>query len=336
MLSWVVSPMTRKAKAKGRPKRRFKPSEMAGFTIIILFSALIFYLAFSPPTPSPPESSTRTETYLEVSTEAGRTAIVDQLGLRLPNQSFIDEAERILIEAGFQVDVYPPEEVTVGLYKGISAKGYRLIVFRVHMGVNEEAEGKPVGMFTAEPYNQFEYPVEQLRDLVASAKAYNTTEVLFAVSPKLIREATVLDYPGTVIILSGCFGLYSRALPDAFVARGASTVIGWNGLVGIDHTDAATISLLETLCLKRLTIEEAVKETMREVGPDPEKGSTLGYYPPGMSEYRLAGTPISAKSDKEETLWRAEIQAPTKSPYIPDLFEGSPHLKELAGVSWIT
>jgi len=48
----------------------------------------------------------------------------------------------------------------------------------------------------------FEYQVEQLRDWVASAKAYGTNEVLFAISPKFIKEATILDYPGTIIILS--------------------------------------------------------------------------------------------------------------------------------------
>jgi hypothetical protein len=33
------------------------------------------------------------------------------------------------------------------------------------MGVNEEAGDKPVGLFTSEPYSQFDYQVEQLRDL---------------------------------------------------------------------------------------------------------------------------------------------------------------------------
>lgn len=279
-----------------KPKRRFKRSELAGFAAITLFVVLILYLAFSPPSEGPTPSSTAMTAPPEASTktEPGRAAIVDQLGLRMPSQAFIEEAEGILRQAGFQVDVYPHEKVTVGLYREISSKGYRLIVFRVHMGVNEEAEDRPVGMFTAEPYNQFEYAVEQLRDQVASAKAYNTTEVLFAVSPKFIREATVIDYPGTVIILSGCFGLYSEALPEAFIARGASAVIGWNGLVSIDHTDAATISLLKALCLEKLSVGEAVGKTMQEVGPDPENGSILGYYPHSIGGHKIPfnGAPI--------------------------------------------
>ncbi|MGC8849828.1 MAG: hypothetical protein ACP5K1_07130 [Candidatus Bathyarchaeia archaeon] len=281
-----------------KSKRRFKRSELAGFAAIILFTMLVLYLAFSPPSGGPTltTSPRGTASSMGASTEtrAGRAAIVDQLGLRMPNPSFLGEAEDILRRAGFQVDVYPHDKVTVNLYREISAKGYSLIVFRVHMGVNDEAEDKPVGMFTAEPYNQFEYALEQLRDQVASAKAYNTTEILFAVSPKFIREATVLDYPGTVIILSGCFGLYSRPLPEAFTARGASTVIGWSGLVSSDHTDAAVVSLLKALCLERLSVEDAVAEVMREVGPDPENGSRLGYYPPNMGGYKLPSTELQA------------------------------------------
>jgi hypothetical protein len=70
-----------------------------------------------------------------------------------------------------------------------------------------------------------EYQVEQLRDWVASAKAYGTNEVLFAISPKFIKETTILDYPGTIIILSGCFGLYSEALPQAFLDRGTLHIL---------------------------------------------------------------------------------------------------------------
>jgi hypothetical protein len=277
---------------KARKKRKIKPSELLGFIGIGLFLALVLYLAFAPQ-PNPMEhivtSSSGTTVFKSESSEAflGKAAIVDQLGLRNPNQAFINEAKLILGRAGFQVDVYPPEAVTVSLYKTISARGYRLIVFRVHMGVNDEAGDKPVGLFTSEPYSQFDYQVEQLRDWVASAKAYGANEVLFAVSPKFIKEATVLDYPGSIIILSGCFGLYSKPLPQAFLDRGASAILGWDGLVGIDYVDKATLSLLKALCLEKLSVKEAVEAVMREVGPDPDNGNRLGYYPSSIGDHRL-------------------------------------------------
>jgi len=281
---------------KIRKKRKIKPSEILGFIGIGLFMALVFYLAFAPQ-PNPMEHTatiiSETTVFKSESSEAflGKAAIVDQLGLKNPNPAFINEAKLILGRGGFQVDVYPPEAVTISLYKTISTKGYRLIVFRVHMGVNDEASDKPVGLFTTEPYNQFDYQVEQLRDWVASAKAYGANEVLFAVSPKFIKEATVLDYPGSIIILSGCFGLYSKPLPQAFLDRGASAILGWDGLVGIDYVNKATLSLLRALCLEKLSIKEAVDEVMREIGPDPEHGSRLGYYPLSISDYKLTIMP---------------------------------------------
>jgi hypothetical protein len=45
--------------------------------------------------------------------------------------------------------------------------------------------------------------------------------------------------------------------------------------------------LLRALCLEKLSIEKAVEAVMREVGPDPEHGSKLGYYPLSMGNYKL-------------------------------------------------
>ncbi|MGC8961489.1 MAG: hypothetical protein ACP5K1_03475 [Candidatus Bathyarchaeia archaeon] len=290
--------MKHKGKGLRKPKRRrrFKPSELLGFMGIGLFLAFVLYLAFAPQ-PNPIEhgvtSGGGAKAFKSESREAflGKAAIIDQLGLRNPNQAFINEAELILGRAGLQVDVYPPEAVTVSLYKTISAKGYRLIVFRIHMGVNDEALDKPVGLSTTEPYIQFNHQVEQLGDWAASAEAYGTSEVLFAVSPKFIKEATVIDYPGTIIILSGCFGLYSEALPKAFLDRGASIILGWDGLVDVSYVDKATLSLLRALCLERLSVKNAVEEVMREIGPDPTHGSRLGYYPLATGDYKLTIVP---------------------------------------------
>jgi hypothetical protein len=89
-----------------------------------------------------------------------------------------------------------------------------------------------------------------------------------------------MDYNGAVIILMGCFGVYSSELPQAFIDRGASVVIGWDGLVSLEYTDKITLTLLENMLLEEMSIEEAVKATMRREGPDPYNNSILLYYPP--------------------------------------------------------
>ncbi|MEM2902557.1 MAG: hypothetical protein QXO32_07515 [Candidatus Bathyarchaeia archaeon] len=307
-------------------RRRFKPVELLGFAAIGLFLAFILYLAFAPQpgVVERPEASSTATTPIQPGSTAEtitrKAAIVDQLGLRHPNPSFIDEARLILERAGFQVDVYPPEAVTVSLYKTVSSKGYRVIVFRVHMGVNDQAPDRPVGLFTTESYSPFDYQLEQLKDWTASAKAYGAEEVLFAVSPKFIKEATVIDYPSTIIILSGCFGLYSQPLPEAFLSRGASVILGWNGLVSVDYVDKATLRLLKALCLERLNVEGAVEAVTRDVGLDPEHGSRLSYYPANVREMALthASKPLSLETCGEQTsTWKRSMDQTLSSYWKP-------------------
>jgi len=168
----------------------------------------------------------------------------------------------------------------VDLYAWIPSAGYGLIIFRVHGGVNQQIQGNPVGLYTSEQYSELGYPEEQLGDRVGVGRAYDRNDtVVFAVTPKFIKERSAADYPGTIVILMGCYGLFSTDLPQAFIDRGASVVIGWKGLVGLEHTDKATLVLLEAIVLDKLKIQDSVERTLDRVGPDPESKSTLTYYP---------------------------------------------------------
>ncbi len=216
-----------------------------------------------------------------------KAAIVDQLGAHYPNQEFLETAESLMRQAGFGVDIYGAEKVTVNLYGSLSTHGYKLIVFRVHAGVDEKRKNSPVGLFTVEPYSELAYPQEQLAELVEPAQAFNRTETVFGVTPKFIRERTILDYDGAVIILTGCFGLYSRELPQAFIDRGASVVIGWNGLIDVKRTDMATSVLLRMMLAEKMSVGASVSAVMREVGADAEYASILSYYPQDRGDLDL-------------------------------------------------
>jgi hypothetical protein len=62
-----------------------------------------------------------------------RAAIVDQLGLNEPNPEFVQTAKSTLEQAGYAVDYYPPEQVTVDFYRTLPKQKYVIIVFRVHI-----------------------------------------------------------------------------------------------------------------------------------------------------------------------------------------------------------
>jgi hypothetical protein len=83
----------------------------------------------------------------------------------------------------------------------------------------------------------------------------------------------------TTIISMGCDGLKQTTMAEAFIEKGARAYVSWNGSVSVDHTDQATECLLRHLITERQTVDEAVKQTMNEVGPDPTDNSILMFYP---------------------------------------------------------
>lgn len=218
-----------------------------------------------------------------------KAAIIDHLSISQPNQTFVQTSTAILEEAGFSVDYYSGENVTVEFFKSLPSHGYGLIVLRVHSGLNL-SKYPPLGIFTSEPYSKTEYIHEQLTDQVVYAY-YNTEEgpYYFGIRPKFVKLSMNERFTNTIIIMMGCDGLRYSNMSKAFVERGAAVYVGWNGPVSADHTDQATIRLLQGLTNgKKQTVKEAVTATMKEVGPDPTYNSTLLFYPVEAGNYTVS------------------------------------------------
>jgi hypothetical protein len=229
---------------------------------------------------------------------ATRTAaIVDQLSEREPDPAFVEAATATLEEAGYAVQYYPGEEVTVDLYRDLPALGYDLILLRAHSAVPEkdlslpanvpqdilqrimDRIGDDVLLFTSEPYEEAAYSEEQ-KDLQLLPVVYpgdSWDDAYFAVGSDFIRSSPA-RFDNTVVILMGCRSLSSDRTAAAFVDRGARAVIGWTDTVSPSHTDAASEQLLRHLT-DGLSVEEAVEKTMTEVGPDPWYGARMVAYP---------------------------------------------------------
>jgi len=93
-------------------------------------------------------------------TSERKAAIVDHLSLTIPNQTFVDTVTSILQQAGYSVDYYQGEKVTVDLYRNLPTYGYGIVILRVYPGANPER--KAVGFLSAEPYSSTKYIYEQL------------------------------------------------------------------------------------------------------------------------------------------------------------------------------
>jgi len=249
----------------------------------LLFSSFLYLLYFSR-SPSSQEPAVQTLPF--------KAAIVDHLGITgWPNQSFVNRSTTILESAGFDVDYYSGEKVTVDFYKDLPSHGYGLIVLRVHSAWLRVEKGKEgVTLFTSEPYEEGKYA--DYRGLVIAY--FSRDERYFGVGPGFIRALNG-SFTQSIVIMMGCNGLRNPEddMAKAFVEKGARVYISWSLEVLAGHTDTATTRLLEHLLLEKQTVKDAVGETMSEVGPDPffnvkngyEKNSTLLYYPEEAGSY---------------------------------------------------
>ncbi len=214
--------------------------------------------------------------------------IVDQLSAGDAKSPFVHTVTDQLEAAGYTVDYYPAEEVTVDFYRQLPTLGYDLILLRAHSGLIQggEREGEAF-IFTSEPYNNQEYP-EELRQRRLLSATYtvdslssNLSDIpsYFGIVPDFVKSSMIGTFDGATIVLMGCNGLTSNTMAAAFVEKGARAIVSWDDLVTRDHTDAATDRLLELLLRDRLPLGEAVTQAAAEVGPDPWYGAELRFYP---------------------------------------------------------
>ncbi len=230
-----------------------------------------------------------------------KAAIVDQLSLREPNPDFVETATATLEGAGYAVDYYPGEAVTVEFYRDLPTHGYDLVILRAHSAIPEKDLSIPVQvdpdvlerimakiganvlLFTSEPYSETAYLEEQkaLRLLPVVYAGDPFSDSYFAIASDFVRTSMKGEFDETTVILMGCSGLTSDRTAAALVDRGAGVVIGWSDTVSPSHTDAATERLLEHLVAEKLPTTEAVERTMAEVGRDPWYDATMLSYPSG-------------------------------------------------------
>ncbi len=218
-----------------------------------------------------------------------KAVIVDQLSSLRENEIFVTNVTEELEDYGFEVDLYQGDEITVNLYRQLPTQGYKLIIFRAHSGLLEEDEEVIVKtlLFTNENYSQSKYLPEQLNDRLLMARVGEGYPMVFGIPPKFITESMEGEFDHAVVIMMGCSGLFLRDLAAAFVDKGASVYVAWNGSVELYYVDEATAYLVTQLCSGNMTVKEAVDSTMDTVGADPEHRAGLEYYPSGGRDRKL-------------------------------------------------
>jgi len=287
--------------------------------IVVAFILVCFLIYFSPHS-SPP-----------------KVAIVDHLSFfpEQCNQAFVNSCINILEEGGLTWTYHKGKEVTVNFYRNLPSCGTSLIILRVHSAImrTENETISILGLFTSERFSieaAKKYSEDVLHDRLVEAffspeeRAQNIS--YFGIVPKFIEESMKGKFTDTIIVMMGCEGLgyinvstgarvtYTN-IAEAFIKKGAKVYISWDGPVIINHTDQATIHLLQRLILKERTIKEAVEQTNYDVHPDPTYNSTLHYYPntPEVENYTIPNLKNSLITHVTHTSPTAK--APTKTKY---------------------
>ncbi len=243
---------------------------IAGFFLLIFCSLLVFSIwqgSLQHEWILPQSQSAAESTEI-----ASKIAILDGLYSTNPNTLFTDNLTKCFAEAGFQVDLFRGENVTIDLLRNV--EDYKILVLRIHSAIHTDGF---LYLFSGEPYTESKYMSEQLSGGVRAAHPFNEEETYFAIKAMFLGESKPQGLKNTVVLLMGCNGTEDAYSINRLLGGGLEAFIGWNGYVSLAHSDASTSKLMEAFCMEGLSWKEAVDKVMREVGPD-TFGSTFEYY----------------------------------------------------------
>jgi len=291
--------MKAKKKPKGTKARVQASKERLSYigvaitvTILIAITAFSCFLIYSSLSPSSNHTINPNQTNNPIFQL--KAVIVDHLSLSAPNQTFIQTATNTLTTAGYTVDYYPGEEVTVEFYRNLPMYGYDIIILRVHSAVSEGTSR--LALFTSEPYSKTKYVYQQLVNQVTLVGFQREGPYYFGINSFFVTQAMKGQFQNTVIIMMGCDGLRYSSTAEAFIEKGAKVFVSWSDSVLASHTDQATTQLLKRLLTEKQKIKQAVTETLKEVGRDPAYNSLLDYYPFEVGDQTvedITGTPAT-------------------------------------------
>jgi len=243
-----------------------------------------------------------TVTYFNMGTNSSnefqkpRAAILDMMYTKQPNKYFDDTAETYLRDAGYQVDTYKTENITVDFYKKLPTMNYKFIVFRTH-GLPSGTFEKSASIFTGEIYSKNKYFSEQmtrqlekgvpyLRSVIHANGGYGAyvNETYFVIGSKFIDQSMIGKFPDSVILIGGCDVMSNNELAKSFVSRGASVVVGWNDLVSLDDNDRGILMVMHETVVSKKSMDSAIKSVMANFTADSIFPAKLKYYTKGLEK----------------------------------------------------
>jgi hypothetical protein len=238
-----------------------------------------------------------------------KAVIIDQLYDEMPNEFFHQKATEYLEAAGYEVDIFTTKDVTLGFYKTLPEKNYKMVVVRTH-GVTDSGNEKSL-LFLGERYSEDRYITEQLLGNVEKATPflelnfaqkeessqwvivndtyrYKKTPVkvtatnsgeYFAIGPKFVNDVMSGEFSDTVFLLGGCSTAKNPSLVNSLISRGASSVVGWDDTTSSGDNDRYMLMYLKETLVNKMEEQKAVDYIMERYDMrDHKYYSNLKYY----------------------------------------------------------
>jgi len=222
-----------------------------------------------------------------------KAAIIDQLHNEKPNKNYQQNVTKYLETAGYEVDLYTTDDITVDFYKKLPSLNYEFIVIRTHsLGIGEVEESS--SLFTGEIHNDYDHIQEQYLRLVGHGVPFLPSEVnelggfeslqdktYFVIGSKFIDELMLGTFPKSKIILAGCETTEGTHLVESLLLRGASEVVGWDGLVSSRQNDEVIMKVLEETLVNGIELEDSVESVMKQYEQKLLTDTALSHYSTG-------------------------------------------------------
>ena len=238
---------------------------------------------------SPLSSQNETTQFQTMDSGSRKAVIIDQLHNELPSYRFQNNVTQFLTDAGYKVDLFTTDEITIDFYKKLPAMNYEYIVIRTH-ALGEGVVDKTASLFTGEKYSEHKYIKEQFLGhigqgvpiLYGEMKNLSGDDIMdksyYVVGSKFVEEFMVGSFPNSTIILAGCETAKDSKLANSFLKRGATEVIGWTGLVDSNRNDLDVLDLMNKTLVNDVEIKDAVSLVMKDYDKRFSGSTNLVYF----------------------------------------------------------
>ncbi|MFQ6095377.1 MAG: hypothetical protein ACE5NN_04475 [Candidatus Bathyarchaeia archaeon] len=195
---------------------------------------------------------------------------------RLPYyEPFIRSIIHNLERAGFTVDYYKDNNVTIDLSKRLDNEEYEVIYINTHGFMDSEGQ---VLIFTGEKHTSekeklYQEDIEEERIRCFESKGELTG--YYYVTPGFFTwYGNDTGYCNALIFIDACHSANNTSMAKAFLDLDAGCYVGWTAYIGIEYDVAMDGKFFRQMCRDGETVEQSI----RKIKPDPNSKSKMTYF----------------------------------------------------------